>query len=152
MVSAVVLANSILLRAFKEGIPVNLLKLQKLLYYTALDYLHNFDRQLLSESFYRGGHGPILLSVQDEFKAYKEKTIITFARDSMGNVMVIDERKEPRIRKCVDTIWAKYKNRTGDSLSEMSHEAGGAWELAGKKTSKVITEDLMREEIVLRYG
>lgn len=152
MVTGTVLCNNVLVRAFDEGINVNPRKLQKLLYYIALDYLENNGELLFSEAFSTWKHGPVLQSVYEEFMSYDDKPIITFARDSVGNVKIVDELKESAISKSIENVWQDMKNMSGDELTERSHEAGSAWSIAKSHNSPVITEEFMRKEIEARHA
>lgn len=61
-------ANSILIRAFRDKIPVSPMKLQKLLFFVTCLYQRNTSVRLLTESFQPWKYGPVVRSVYDEFK------------------------------------------------------------------------------------
>ena len=152
VVSGTVLCNNILIRAFQENIKVNPRKLQKLMYYIALDYLHERNEMLFYEPFAPWEHGPVLHSVYEEFKWYDSRTIVTFARDSIGNVPIVDEAQERDIQRSIDAIWQKYKAKTGDELTALSHSRGSAWDCAMQDGARIITQEYMQREIELIYG
>ena len=53
-------ANSILVRAFRDNIPVSPMKLQKLLFFVTCLYQRNTSVRLLTESFQPWKYGPVV--------------------------------------------------------------------------------------------
>jgi len=68
--SASVVCNNILTRAFQENIPVSPMKLQKLMYFVSCEYVKATGKDLLSENFGVWQYGPVLPSLYDEFKSF----------------------------------------------------------------------------------
>ena len=108
-----IIANSLLKKSFEEGISVNLLKLNYLVYLLYSDYLSKTGDKLFYESFINTAEGPTLLSLQAKFECFENKSIILFARDAVGNVKVIcDDYLEERL----SYIWNTYKNLSSTEI------------------------------------
>ena len=67
------------------------------------------------------------------------KPIITFAKDSQDKVFIVSENGV--IKKCFDTVWGKYKNSTGEELSEMTHRKGTAWDKANSNRQHYLADE-----------
>ena len=82
--SASVVCNNILTRAFQENIPVSPMKLQKLMYFVSCEYVKATGKDLLSENFGVWQYGPVLPSLYDEFKSFHDQPITKYATDADG--------------------------------------------------------------------
>ncbi len=67
---AIIIANTILKRAWGKGIYVNPLKLQSLLYFTQGFCLKYDCDGIIDEDFYKNERGTIIYSIDDVFKRY----------------------------------------------------------------------------------
>ncbi len=67
---AIMIANTILKRAWGKGIYVNPLKLQSLLYFTQGFCLKYDCDGIIDEDFYKNERGAIIYSIDDVFKKY----------------------------------------------------------------------------------
>lgn len=141
MVSANIVANNILKRAFEENIPVTPMKLQKLLYLVFKQYLKDTGQILFSESFMAWRYGPAVESVYDEFKTYHADPITEYSKDSKGNSYIVDENACPPFLLAIDTIWERYKTYNGIQLSNLTHKPGTAWDKAKKSQSMSLDID-----------
>lgn len=148
MISVQALCNTVLKKAFSENIPVTPMKLQKLLYFIYREYLRQTGRPLFSEPFETWAYGPVIPSVYDEFKAFKAKPINRFARDSQGNVYVLDENADPELTAYIVSIWERYKRKSGIELSQITHKPNSAWYKAYMEGSPILKfEDIQNDEV-----
>lgn len=102
-------ANSILVRAFRDNIPVSPMKLQKLLFFVTCLYQRNTSVRLLTESFQPWKYGPVVRSVHDEFKGFGGSPITSYARDAQGNAYAANEDSNPPLKQALDEIWSHMK-------------------------------------------
>lgn len=123
-------ANSILVRAFRDNIPVSPMKLQKLLFFVTCLYQRNTSVRLLTESFQPWKYGPVVRSVHDEFKGFGGSPITSYARDAQGNAYAANEDSNPPLKQALDEIWSHMKNYTAVQLSRITHIPGSAWSKA----------------------
>lgn len=143
MYHSTAIANNILSRSFKEKNYISPMKLQKILYFVASEYQKATGKPLLIENFSTWAYGPVLYSVYDEFRAFKDKPIKRLARDARGDSRVGDETRDLDLRAALDKVWAKTRNRHAIELSEITHLPGSAWYTAFQSDSKILDTDLI---------
>lgn len=144
MVTAVVVANTIILRAFQENVEISPMKLQKLIYFLYKNYLKMTNERLFSELFEAWQYGPVLISVYDEFKSFGSRPIDRFARDSIGDVYTVSNI-EP-FRQCFEDTWNTYKNYDAWTLSMMTHKDGTAWKKATTTQKYYLADEDIKNE------
>ena len=115
-----------------------------MIYFLYKEYLKRTNEELFSERFETWKYGPVLPSVYFEFSSFGKETITRFARDSQNNVMLVEE--SGIFKEVLDTVWSKYKDFSGQTLSEMTHKPDSAWTKACNKRSYFLTiEDIKNE-------
>lgn len=142
--SATILCNNILKRAFDEKIPINPMKLQRLLYYVCRNYTKQVGCSPVNESFEVWRCGPVLVSVQNQFEDFGSKPIKKYARDAMGTAYVVDESKIPILASILDIVWGKYKMMSAMELARIAYGDGSGWYRAFQEWRKHITEEDMK--------
>ena len=75
LVSALQLARWILKKANVNGDSVTNLKLQKILYFTQAWHLVNFNRPIFNEPIEAWAYGPVIRSVYENYKRFKNSPI-----------------------------------------------------------------------------
>lgn len=144
VVTPVVLANNFIMRALEENTSMSPMKLQKLIYLLYREYLRETGSRLFAEPFEAWQYGPVLSSVYDEFRPFGAKSINRFARNSAGEVYTVQE--EGVFKRCFDTIWNKYANRSAWDLSMLTHTPGGAWDKTWKANERYLRDDDIANE------
>ncbi|OZG51734.1 hypothetical protein PSRA_0814 [Pseudoscardovia radai] len=124
------IANAILARSFRDGVPVTPMKLQKLLFFVCCMYQRNTGRRLVSERFQAWRYGPVCPSVYVEFKGFRSGRITRYAQDALGKSYVIDEGSSPALRSVLDVVWDRMKGYDAVYLSRVTHLPGSAWSKA----------------------
>lgn len=147
MITGVVLANTVLAKASKEGIDITPMKLQKLIYFICKEYVRQNDDLLFTEPFEVWKYGPVLPSVYGEFSSYHSAPIKTYAKDSQGVVFVIDETRGAPAVQAIRAVWDKYKDCPAAQLSKMTHQEHTAWSSAKASNRRTIDIDDIRKEI-----
>ena len=107
--SASVVCNNILTRAFQENIPVSPMKLQKLMYFVSCEYVKATGKDLLSENFGVWQYGPVLPSLYDEFKSFHDQPITKYATDADGVPYAINEDTAPHLTASITRVWNAFK-------------------------------------------
>lgn len=143
LITPIFVANNFIKRGLSENIEITPLKLQKLVYFLYATYLRASGQRLFTETFETWSKGPVAPSIYAEFGSYGDKPVKTLARDSQGIAYTV--REEGLFKKCFDTVWGKYKDETGEYLSNLTHQAGTAWTKAHEKESPYLED----EEIAL---
>lgn len=129
------------------GVPLNVLKLHKIMYYTQAWNLA-FDRgRLFDESFQAWVHGPVSRRVYDRFRDTKTMYSPVFASDAQG----FDPSKlQGWERAHIDAVLEVYAPYTGDQLEEMTHRED-PWIFARsstpafKRSEAIISDEVMRD-------
>lgn len=138
LITPLVVANNFLVRGKEEDIEITPLKLQKLVYFLYATYLKATNEKLFSEQFEVWTKGPVVPSIYTSFSSYGDNPIKTFAKDSQDKVFYVDEIGI--YKRCLDTVWGKYKNLTGEELSKRTHEPGTAWTKAKNQSSPYLDD------------
>ena len=139
-------ANSFLVRARNEGITdVDPLKIQKLVYNFHGWFLATRDEPAVGELFEAWPYGPVLSSLYREFKGSKSGPIQGFASDvdtATGEyrcLMVNDQ--DARFNEVFVPVWNRYKDKSGLSLSSLTHAPGTPWSLARQRGNAYLSND-----------
>jgi len=148
VITGSILANTFLERAFDEEIEISPMKLQKILYFTCLEYLRFTETLLFTEPFEAWRYGPVLPSAYAEFSSYGKNGITRFARDSQGKVFLVNESANPQLKEAINRVWEGCKRLTAIELSQLTHREGTGWDRATKKKELVITMEDMQREII----
>ena len=131
-VTATQLCNIIIDRSIKEDLPLNLMKLQRIMYLIACLYQRRHRKILYTERFQPWKYGPVLGTLNDKFDCLKGKGISVYSTNAKGEVVVpaLDEMLE--LKDVVDVIWTNAKGMTGIQLSRLIAASGknSAWEKA----------------------
>lgn len=142
--SPTVLCNNILVRGRKDGVKITPMKLQKLMYFVCKEYVKRCHTSPISEQFEVWQYGPVLPSVYSEFKSFGANPITEFAKDASGNAYRVSEQNNPELAMIIDTVWFKYRKKTGIELSEITHKNGSGWYRAFSEKRYYIEEEDMR--------
>lgn len=127
-------ANSFLVRARKEGIEIDPLKIQKLVYFFHGWFLATRDSAGVGELFEAWRYGPVLPSLYQQFKSHGSGPIKGYALDvdpKTGQeraLMVGANDKE--FSEVFDRVWNRYKAMSGLQLSALTHASDTPWQNA----------------------
>lgn len=131
-VTATQLCNIIIDRSIKEGLPLNLMKLQRIMYLIACLYQRRHRKTLFTERFQPWKYGPVLGTLNDKFDCLKGKNISVYSTNAKGEVVVPALEKILELKDVVDIVWDNSRNLTGFQLSRLIAASGknSAWEKA----------------------
>ncbi len=88
------------------------MKLQKIVYYSQVESIVNYDQPLFNESIEAWAAGPVVKKLFDKHKGFKYSDDIKFGND---NNLSLEQKC------CVEWAIAKYGNMDGDLLSHLTH-------------------------------
>lgn len=127
------LANLFLDWSDDDGISVSPMKLQKLLFFAHADFLVRHNKSLIKQDFEAWDYGPVIPSLYQEFKGYRDKPIgsraMSFDPVAAKRVQATCKLAEADLRMLRQSF-DFYKRLSAIQLSEMSHEFEGAWRQA----------------------
>lgn len=131
-VTATQLCNIIIDRSIKEDLPLNLMKLQRIMYLIACLYQRRHRKILYTERFQPWRYGPVLGTLNDKFDCLKGKDISVYSTNAKGEIVVPALGEMPELKDVVDVIWTNAKGMTGVQLSRLIAASGknSAWEKA----------------------
>lgn len=134
-------ANKFLGYAYRGGKPLDLLKLQKLIYCAHGWYLVFTGKPLLSEQPEAWQYGPIFRSVYEEFKRFGNDEITDPAsrvvQGPFGESVLAPYDLTAGLyeENFLANIWKTYKDNSGLELSTLTHQPGSAWDQVRRQTN-----------------
>lgn len=103
------------------------MKLIKLVYIAHGWYLGFTDKQLISESPEAWKYGPVIPSVYDKYKSYRNQNIYPTTK----NVFNLGINAKDQL--FLDKIWTTYGKENGLQLSNRTHQPGTPWSIVWNK-------------------
>lgn len=141
------LANNFIKKALTEGISLSPMKLQKLIYFTYRNYYQATRKKLFSEPIETWQYGPVVEVVYAHFKPYGARSVDKFYRNSAGETLMLDE-SVPEVGSAICNVWERYKSYSGTTLSQITHQDGGAWQKANDRGSIYLSdEDILDDRV-----
>lgn len=138
----------VILQTVTGGVCMNLLKLQKLVYYAQAWNLAIKNRPLFTGRFQAWVHGPVSRELYDRFAA--TKSLYSPVLESDVRVGFDPNSVNPEDRAHINVVLEVYAEFSGSQLEEMTHQED-PWMAArigfepGQRCENEIDEDLMRE-------
>lgn len=154
--SAKTIANYFLRLGQRDGIPIDPLKLQKLIYLAHGWSLALLNRPLIREPIEAWRYGPAVPALYREFQRFGAAPITGFAiKEPLESAYGID----PETRSLLDEVWERYQALSPFQFSKLTHEPGSAWDLTMRNNapwahwskpwaSWVIPNDLIAQEFL----
>jgi uncharacterized phage-associated protein len=122
-------ANYFLARGHEESVPIDPLKLQKLVYFAHGWHLTVTGEPLIDEYVEAWPYGPVIPTIYHTFKHFGNSPITELAE--IGGVAPMPS--DLNTLSVLDKVWEKYRQYSGIQLSNLSHAAGSPWEEAWTK-------------------
>ena len=118
-------ANTILGFFLKNGQKITHMKLQKLYFFSAGDFLAKNKVYIASHLFQAWPYGPVLPKLYSKLSDYKDRTIENYIYYDDGAVYSYTEKDS--VFSSIEKICDTYYNSTAWELSERSHDINGPW-------------------------
>lgn len=141
-------ADYIIVKATEAGVSLNLLKLQKLLYYSEAWHLAFTGQPFTGERFQAWVHGPVNRSVYDRYKDRKVLYSEVTPNDVPSSFNFDDLTEEQRDH--IDSVLEAYGSFSGTELEVMTHREEPWTKARGdhrssERCEEFISSDLMRD-------
>ena len=107
------IANSILIKSFKDKIYITPLKLNCLIYLLYGEYLYLTGEILFNDLIMKSDKGPLVFSIYEKFGSYRNDVIKRYARDAKDKIIYA---KSEKFDECLNYVWEKYKNKSEDEI------------------------------------
>jgi uncharacterized phage-associated protein len=134
MYTALQVANYFIKKAKEENIPLDPMKLQKLLYFAYGWHYANYDKPLFSDQINAWQWGPVVEDIYHAFKKYGKRNITELKSDldikTLQTTIPIVPESDTATDQFLRNFWDTYKNYTGPQLSGASHANGSPWKAA----------------------
>lgn len=138
-------ANTFLVRSFRQSVPVTAMRLQRMLFFAHSDHLDRAGTPLVHERFIAWPYGPVLPSIQQKFGAFVSNAITRFATDAASDSYVVDEQKRENIRRSIDLVWTAALPLTSAELSRIARDTGSAGTNAHESGHPLDDADIARD-------
>lgn len=145
------IANFFIEKARAQGVPLDPMKLQKLVYYANGWYAGYTGNMLLNEPIEAWPYGPVIQSLYHEFKKYGRNPVGELATEldaKSWDFITVQPPEDENLRSFLTSIWNSYSGYSGIALSEMTHAPGGPWDITMKKASGMRGVDIPQELIL----
>ena len=108
-------------RCNAKNTPITNLQLQKILYFTWIDYYKETGQELFSDSFFAWKLGPVIPDVYYKYRLYGAEWL-------PGEIIGLVSFGE-KVNNILNGIIDRYRGRTAYDLVETSHVFFGAWDV-----------------------
>src|ERR1700761_8773170 len=114
----------------QDNVPVEPMKLQKLVFLAHGWHLHFLHEPLISQQIEAWRYGPVIPELYREFKEFKASPITRVAPLGPGTLPLSATQNA-----LIASVWHTYREKGGIYLSMLTHEQGSAWEIARREAS-----------------
>ena len=121
------IANYFVEKSINFGVELTPMKLVKLTYIAHGWYLALADSPLINEAVEAWKYGPVVPSVYQHFKKYKNQQITALEFDC--NLNQIPNIEEENLKLFLNKIWEVYKDFNGLQLSTLTHQPNTPWDI-----------------------
>lgn len=126
------------------------MKLQKLVYYAHAWSLALFGDPLISDRIEAWQYGPVIPSLYDEFRSFRNRKIDRLALElDFKNLTEVAEwvpETDTRTHSLVAKIWDKLGHLTAVQLSNMTHASNEPWSKVPVKRPGLVIPDHLIEK------
>src|SRR5215469_1410850 len=151
--SAKTIANYFLEWGRRDRVPVDPLKLQKLVYLAHGWAMAFLGKPLIRDPIEAWRYGPVVPVLYEEFRKFGASPITDRAQEvPFESTRGIDEKT----KSLLDAVWQRYKPLSPIQLSLVTHEPGYAWDLVRRQTDlapwggAIIPNELIADEFARR--
>ena len=148
------IANGFLELGYRDVVPVDPMKVQKLCYFAHGYYLGaSKGTPLIRGQFQAWPFGPVNPAIYECFKNYRSSAITDYGKifspEQGGMIPAAAPEDDPLYLNVRDFVWTTYGRKPSMGLSDITHRVGGAWAQtwdSSSSRSAPIDNDLIRDE------
>ena len=150
MESPIAIANYFINKSLFEGVDLSPMKILKLVYLAHGWNLGLKDKPLLSEAVQAWKYGPVVRSVYESFKKYKDGQIDSLSLDIQTGTYPIPN--DIPTKELLDKVWSVYKDYSGLELSTLTHEKDSPWDIVwNKEGGRNKMSAIIRNDLIANY-
>lgn len=145
-------ANTFIWKGREDGIGIDPLKIQKLVYNMHGWYLATTGCPAVGERFEAWPRGPVLSSLYQQFKKYRWNFINNYADDidpQTGETKALMVPfSDEKFHEVFGAVWERYKRFSGNELSALTHAPGTPWSRAREAGRQYISDEDIRAHFI----
>jgi uncharacterized phage-associated protein len=146
-------ANFFLHKSFDTGIPINPIKLFKLVYLAHGWHLAINDEPLISEAVQAWRYGPAIASLYEAFEHIGNEAITSLVTENKGGSdLQIPIVNDPDTILLLNKVWEVYKGYNSLQLSTLTHTKNTPWEIIRKQKQLLIPNNLIQQYYINMYN
>lgn len=126
-VSSIAVANFFVEKSINTGIELTPMKVIKMVYIAHGWYLCIKDKPLIDEAIEAWKYGPVVPTVYEKFRSYRDQQITKMAQFSDCDSVQLPDIQDHEIIRFLENIWEVYSGFTGLQLSTITHQADTPW-------------------------
>lgn len=128
MLPSEVIANYFIQKSFNEGVPLDQMKLLKLVYIAHGWHCGYFNVPLINDAIEAWRYGPVIPDLYQHIKHYGRGRV-TGPIEGYPNIEQFVP-PTPYTREMLEHVWNRYKGLSGLELSSLTHQPGTPWDVA----------------------
>lgn len=143
-------ANTVLKRAFRDRVPVNPMKLQRILYFLAAEYGKAAGRPLMNIPFRPWPYGPVQEDVHQAFKCFASDPVTSYAKDPLGQGSIIRPGSDTVLEGVLEQVWRRTRRLSSAELAKASVLPGSAWHQAMESGAGSLDDEVVAADFTYR--
>lgn len=140
-------ANSVLRLSFRDNSPLNLAKLQRIVFLIETQYQKNTGREFIGEPYCTWEHGPALHSLSNQFSDNSQGRITRYCHTASGKVFIPDISQDVELNVALLRVWEKTRHLSTVEVCEATKIKGSAWDKAVQAEARVIDPGDIAEDM-----
>ena len=88
----------------------------------------------------------------EEFKSFRAEPITMFAKNADGSASLLYAQGTPAACQAINTVWERYRLKSGIELSQLMHMEGSAWRKAKDRRLPFLEDDDINSNQELRWN
>ena len=127
--AVVAFVNTLIQIAAENNIKIGHLKLQKLLYLCYGAHVRDYDKEIVSVTFYAWRLGPVIREVYHDFKKFGDAEINTLCVFTDDNeAYLFSEETSKKEINTITTVIKEHGHKSVFELVNLLHKPEGAWD------------------------
>jgi uncharacterized phage-associated protein len=145
MYAARAIANYFLNKARRQNVPIDQMKLQKLVYFAHGYFLAIADCPLLNERVEAWQYGPVIRSIYKQFRQFGNLPISGISGMQGPSIdSYSDKEKNALATQVLDIVWDIYGGLTGIQLANLTHQPDTPWCVVRNQEKAYISDELIK--------
>lgn len=128
-ISSLAVANFFVEKSIESGVELTPMKLIKMVYIAHGWHLALKKEPLIAEAVQAWKYGPVVRSVYDQFKGFRDGQITQMAQVFANGDLVSPRVSDEDTKAFLLSVWNAYRQFSGWQLSAITHEPNTPWDV-----------------------